>query len=344
MHRRSRGTTIAVALAPLLVTALLLAACDAAQPSLAPTVTSAATASPRLPTPVPTPFVTPAPTPSEVPGTEPPARADLVLRMTTCSDTCGPNAGTTILADGRIIYELPGAEGIAPQVLQSHLAAGAMRQVRETIDGVEALRRTATYDATVRPGAEPTPHGFRAYLFEVGAGKAGVRVSTVDPRSLGDEENLWIIPAEARELAAFSDLVADPLTWLGDDAFDEPARAYIPPGYILKTEAFPGIGVDETQVELDDVDWPLAGPLEGLGEPLPAEPGERPARCLLIDQPTGAALIAAERAAGVDRHLGEWSGTIMYNWRRANGWVDVTLMPLLPYQSGSCVELLALEP
>jgi hypothetical protein len=259
--------------------------------------------------------------------------------MTACSDTCGPNPGTTILDDGRIVFM-----DEFQQVVESRLTETGLERVRSEIARVDALRRDGDYTAALRPGAEPSPHGVGAEWFTVGSGDDAVHVSTIDAGSFGDEAPLWIIPKEARELTDFARLVADPVAWLGPQAFDEVIHPYIPAGYLVRTEALPGVGLEDEQVELDDVAWPVPGPIESLGDPLPAEPGERPARCFLIDRATGLALLAAEATAGVERSVDEWNGTIIYNWARGDGWVDVSLMPLLPHQTGGCGEILQEPP
>lgn len=337
MSRLVRGTSPAPR--PLLHLALVAAIAAACSPAVPPPATAppatqpAASTSPRPPTPVPTVPGAPSPTASP-PAPSLQTASTLLLRRTSCDDACGSSAGTVILDDGRIIWGDQDA-----RVLESHLTDAALAEVREEIAGIEALRSSGSYTATLRPGAEPTPRGVGSHSFELGAGDAGVHVSTIDAESFGDEADLWVIPQEARELSAFAARLQDPVAWLGQTAFIGGIRAYEPASYLVTITTLPGIGALESGPNVDDVAWPFGGPIEQRGEPLPAEPGETPDRCLLLDQSTADELFAAETAAGASRNRIPWLSTVVYDWPRGDGWVEVTLLPLLPHEQGSCVEL-----
>jgi hypothetical protein len=341
MPRRFRGTTIAVAPALLLLAvslaAVLLTGCTPARPSPSPapvTTSPSPASSPRLPTPVPTSFASAGPT-DEPEDTLPPAAA-LVLRLRSCGDTCGPSAGTVILDDGRIIWEDRDLDVVA-----SRLTADGLAKVRAAIEAEPGLQQDGNYQAQLRPGFEPIGHGAGSHLFEVGEGDDAVVVTTVEPSSFADQPQAWIIPDESRELAALAAQIADPVAWLGADAFAEAARPYQAPGYVLLVDVFPAFGEIGAGVDVDAVAWPFDAPIEQVGDPLPAEPGELAGRCLLLDRTNGAALLSAETAAGATRDLRPWLSTVEYDWARGDGWVDVSLLPVLPHQSGTCVEIAA---
>ena len=52
----------------------------------------------------------------------------------------------------------------------------------------------------------------------------------------------------------------------------------------------------------------------------------------------------AESDAGVTRDPRIWQSVLDYGWSRADGFVQVTLRHLLPYETGSCTDLLAAAP
>jgi hypothetical protein len=298
----------------LLVLALeLVAACSLATPQPTPSPSPAPTA--RLPTPVPTAVATLSPTPD-------PSLPQASLEV-----------GSVVLTDGRIIWQ-----DERGAVLESQLTAAALGRVRAAID-IDALRRDAAFEATLRPGAEPIPHGITSHRFEVGAGSGKVVVTTVDPSSFADQLPSWNIPPEAEILSDLAAKLAEPVAWLGADAFVDPPRPYRPPSYLLFIDLYAGFGSAGAAADVDDVDWPFGGPIENAGEPLLGGEGGLPARCVLLDGEQGAATLAAEAAAGVTRDLLRWLTTVEYDWDRADGFVQVSLLPLLPYQSGSCLEL-----
>ncbi len=328
MGRRKRGARI-VRLTPFLLTVTLAAACTPSLPSPSRSAPPP-TASPRFPTPVPTVPGTPEPSPSEA---APPT--GLVVRLTTCSDTCGPAAGTTILDDGRIIWE-----AIENRATESQLTPEALQQVIDAL-AVPELDADADYQAELRPGAEPVGRGATLHRLEVLRGDRQVVVTFGDPVSYSDEPDLWIIPPEMTALGAIANQLRDPVSWLGQASFTEDPRPFEPDRYLVVIDLFPQVGDDlGFDTDVDAVDWPFGGPIEGAGEPVEAAGGFG-SRCLLVTAELAAAVIAAEEAAGAHRQRRLWLSTVEYRWRRADGFVQVSILPVLPYEQGSCVELAA---
>ena len=328
MGRRNRGVRIG-RLTPLLITVALAAACTPARPSPSPTA-PAPSASPRLPTPVPTVPATDAPTPSEAaPAT------GLVVRLTTCSHTCGPTPGTTVLGDGRIIWET-----IENRATESQLTPDALQRVIDTL-AVPELDADDDYQAELRPGAEPVGRGATLYRLEVLRGEHPVVVTFGDPASYADEPDLWIIPPEMTVLGRIANQLQDPVAWLGQASYTEDPHPFEPDRYLVLIDLFPEVGDDlGFDADVDDVEWPFGGPIEGAGEPVEAAGGFG-SRCLLITAELADTVIAAEEAAGAHRQPRLWLSTVEYRWHRADGFVQVSIVPVLPYEEGSCVELAA---
>ena len=314
-------------LTPLLLTVALAAACTPALPTPSPSVPEAS-ATPRLPTPVPTAPATPAPT-----ATDAPAPTGLVVRLTTCSHTCGPTPGTTVLDDGRIIWE-----NLENRAIESHLTPEALQRVIDTL-AIPELEADADYQAELRPGAEPVGRGAALHRLEVLRADRRVVVTFGDPASYADEPDLWIIPPEMAVLGALANQLRDPVAWLGQASFAEDPHAYEPDRYLVLIDLFPEVGDDlGFDVDVDDVDWPFGGPIEGAGEPVEAA-GGLGSRCLLIDAALTDDVTAAEEAAGARRLRRLWLSTVEYRWQRADGFVQVSIVPVLPYEQGSCIDL-----
>ena len=328
MGQRNGGVRVAL-LTPFLLLVTLAAACTPMRPSPSPT-TPEPSASTRLPTPVPTLPATPAPTPSAEAPTP-----GLVVRLTTCSDTCGPTPGTTILGDGRIIWET-----IENRASESQLTPDALQRVIDAL-AIPELDDTGDYQAELRPGAEPVGRGATLYRLEVLRGDRRVVATFGDPASYADEPDLWIIPPEMTVLGAIANQLQDPVAWLGQASFTEDPEPFEPDQYLVLIDLFPQIGDDlGFDVDVDDVQWPFGGPIEGAGDPVEAAGGFG-SRCLLITAQLADAVVAAEEAAGANRQPRLWLSTVEYRWRRADGFVQVSIVPVLPYEQGSCVELAA---
>ena len=328
MGRRNWGVRVA-RLTPFLLVVALVATCTPVRPSPSPTA-AGPSASPRLPTPVPTVPGTPMPTPSE--GA---AATGLVVRLTTCSDTCGPAPGTTILDDSRIIWE-----DIENRATESQLTPEALQRVVDAL-AVPELDADADYQAELRPGAEPVGRGATLHRLEILRGERRVVVTFGDPASYADEPDLWNIPPEMAVLGAIANQLLDPVAWLGQASFTQDPQPYEPDRYLVVIDLYPDVGEDlGFDADVDAVDWPFGGPIEGAGEPVDAAGGFG-SRCLVIAVELAEAVIAAEEAAGAHRQQRLWLSTVEYRWRRADGFVQVSIVPVLPYQHGSCVELAA---
>lgn len=328
MPRRFPGARIA-RLAPFLIAVVLAAACtpSPSTPSPAASLAGPASPSPRIPTPVPTNPATPG-SPSEAP----PAAVGLVVRLTACSHTCGPTPGTTILDDGRVVWENP-----ENRATESRLTPEALQHVVDTL-AIPELAADGDYQAELRPGAEPIGRGATLYRLEVARDGNRVVVTFGDPASYADEPDLWIIPPEMRRLAEIAADLQNPVAWLGQASFTEEPAIHTPDRYLVLIDLFPEVG-DEPgfDADVDDVEWPFGGPIEGAGEPVDAAGGF--ARCLIIDADAAEAVIAAEEAAGAHRQRRLWLSTVEYRWKRADGFVRVSLLPVLPHEQGSCVQL-----
>lgn len=329
---RFRGVRIAP-LTPFLILVAFAAACTPTRPSPSPTgpaPTTAPSASPNLPTPVPTVPATPAPTPSEAAPT-----IGLVVRLTTCSHTCGPTPGTTILDDGRIIWE-----EFENRATESRLTPEALQGVIDAL-AIPELDADDDYQAELRPGAEPAGRGATLHRLEVLRGDRRVVVTFGDPASYADEPNLWIIPPEMTVLGTIANQLQDPVAWLGQASFAQGPHAYEPDRYLVLIDLFPKVGDDlGFDADIDDVVWPFGGPIEGAGEPVEAAGGFG-SRCLLLTAELAEAVIAAEETAGAHRQRRLWLSTVEYRWQRADGFVQVSMVPVLPYDQGSCVDLAA---
>ncbi len=344
MHRSSRGWGIARAPIALLIGAVIAAGCDGGgrTPSPASPGTSSLASpasSQRLPTPVPTP-IGPSAEPSSDASPDA-ATGRLLLRLTTCSHACGSTPGTTFLDDGRLLWEAIDGSG---QVLEAHLTEAGVATVRAAIEATPALAADGDYRATLRPGAEPIPHGVNSYRFDVEWAAGPVLVTSWDPASLSDQVELWIFPPELAELADLATRLADPVTWLGEDAFVGPPAPYVPTGLLVRVDLYPDIGdIGGTAADVDDVEWPFTQPIEAAGEPIGGEDVPAP-RCVVLDAAGALALRGAESAAGVSRDARLWETVVDYGWERADGFVQVTVRQLLPHLTGSCRELLLDAP
>jgi hypothetical protein len=330
MPRRIAGARIA-RVAPFLITILVAAACTLSPRTPTPGPGSQVpSASPSLPTPVPTNPSTAAP-----PTDEPPAAVVLLVRLTSCSHACGPTPGTTILDDGRIIWE-----AIENRATESRLTPDALQRVTDAV-AVPELDANGDYQAELRPGAEPAGRGATLYRLEVTRGGARVVVTFGDPAAYADEPDLWIIPPGMTTLAEIATELQNPVVWLGEASFAEDPHEYVADRYLVLIDLFPKVG-DEPgfDVDVDDVRWPFAGPIEGAGDPVESAGGFG-SRCLIMNADVAEALIAAEAAAGAHRQRHRWLSTVEYRWKRADGFVQVKMLPVLAHEHGSCIDLAA---
>ena len=356
MHRSTRGRGVAtraptpslerrfaLSFALLFGLSVAAAACDGGRPSPVPTVPLPSLASPassqRLPTPVPTPVVTPG-APSPAP-TVVAATGRLLLRLTTCSHACDATPGTTFLDDGTLLWDEPDGSG---QVLEARLTEAAIATVRAAIEATPALAADGTYQPKLKPGAEPIPHGVGLFLFDVQWAAGPVLVTAWDPESIADQPELWIVPPEMPQLAELAAKLQDPVAWLGEASFATAPVPYAPTGALVRIDLFPDVGdVGAPGGEVDDVGWPFGQPIERAGEPIEGEGAPAP-RCVVLDEAGLQDLRAAELEAGVARDQRAWETAVEYDWPRTDGFVQVTVRQLLPYEQGSCAELLGDGP
>jgi len=342
-----RGRDVAVRapaayLLPMLALALAAIACEAGRPSPAPASPAALASpatSPRLPTPVPTPRVTPgAPSPA---ASVIAATGRLLLRLTTCSHTCDATPGTTFLDDGTLLWESPTGSG---QVLQTRLTETGIATVRGALEATPALATDGTYEPRLKPGAEPIPHGVGTFRFDVQWAAGPVVVTAWDPSSIADQEELWVVPPEMPQLADLARQLQDPVAWLGEASFAAPPKPYAPTRVLVRIDLFPDVGeVGAPGGDVDDVAWPFGQPIETAGERIQGEDAPAP-RCLVLDAAGARKLREAESEVGVTRDERAWETAVEYDWKRADGFVQVTVRQLLPHQTGSCAELLGDAP
>ena len=222
-------------------------------------------------------------------------------------------------------------------MLEARLTEAGVATVRAAIEAAPALAADGDYRATLRPGAEPIPHGVNSYRFDVEWAAGPVLVTSWDPASLSDQVELWIFPPEMAELADLATRLADPVTWLGEGAFVGPPAPYVPTGLFVRVDLYPDIGdIGGTAADVDDVEWPSASPSRrrraDSGEDVPA-----PRSSCSMRPGAGASEAEAPRACSRDTRL--WETVVEYGWERADGFVQVTVRQLLPHQTGSCREL-----
>jgi hypothetical protein len=224
--------------------------------------------------------------------------------------------------------------------IEARLTPEGLQRVRDEIEQAAVLDVSADVQAELRPGAEPVGRGVSLYRFERMVGDERVVVTSGDPRDYTDQAELWVIPPAMPVLAALADRLRDPAAWLGAEAFAEESHRFEPEHYLLLIDLFPEVGgADEFAADVDAVPWPFGAPIEGAGEPLDIGGGGLGARCLVIDSAQAAEMAAAEKGVGENRDFGSWLSTLEYGWERADGFVQVSLTPLLPHQVGSCASL-----
>jgi hypothetical protein len=285
-----------------------------------------------LPTPVPTAVPGSGPSPAATAA----ADAQLIIRQSFCGDVCEATAGTTILDDGRVIWESTDGSG---RTLQATLTSAGLDQVRAAIAAQPELRADGDYRARLRPGGVALGHGLGSYRFELGQGAGRVVVTSWDADSLGDQRDQWVIPLEMQALSAFGRRLADPVAWLGAGAFVAGPRVYAATQTLVVIDLFADVGDPRSfPADVDSVHWPFGEPIEAAGEPVAGENGIA-TRCLIVDAAEAVAVRRAERAAGAHRPPGGWSSTAEYDWHRQDGFVQVSLRQLLPYETGTCRNL-----
>ncbi len=128
-------------------------------------------------------------------GTTEPVR--LVIRSITCNDVCGPQPGTTVLSDGRVIWQVEGPDGWV--MSERTLTPTGLQIVRDAMASTGLLETDGSYSPTVRLGMEPPGHGTISHDLRAASDDRIVKVSAVDPGTFETDNKLfgdvWDIPA-----------------------------------------------------------------------------------------------------------------------------------------------------
>jgi hypothetical protein len=290
-------------------------------------------------TPTPTPLASavsaaspPAATALATPG--PGESAKLVVRLTSCDDVCSSDPGTTVLADGRVIWmaESPIGRGLFERTLTS----SGLETVHDAVDATRLLGAGGSYRPTVKPGKEPPAHGFTSLSFRATHGEAPVIVQAVDPSAF--ETDFWDIPAQLYVLADLARKLADPEAWLPAGAWADVRRPHAAEMHLLMVTAERFAGDRPPFPDADAVHWPFPFSIDVIGAPYTAE-GRivENSRCLPITRGLTSELAAAERAVGYDRSLTAPYTDLPYAWARGPGSIDVAVRVLLPDQPTTCI-------
>jgi hypothetical protein len=311
--------------------AIVIAACEPTAGSSSPDATAPPSSSPS--TPAATSVMTYEPTATATPET-----AALVIHMTNFGDTGSSGPGTTILADGRVIW----SDNFA-RAVESRLGSVALAQIVHELETSVVLDRSANYFAKPRPGPEPPGHGVGGYEFDVVRDGQPIVVVAQDPRSFAGEAAYWVIPPEMDALAELADRLNDPVAWLGSDAFVGAARPYRADRFLVEIHLYRSGGFG-AEPDVDAVDWPFGEPIESVGAAFDSGIEGLESRCLTIDATVASLTVAAELATDVGRDLQTWKSSIEYEWPRAGGSVIVDMTAVLPYETGPCAKLATTPP
>jgi hypothetical protein len=260
--------------------------------------------------------------------------AGLVVRFTSCGDVCVADPGTTVLADGRVIWMSESPAGIV--LTERTLTPSGLQRVRDALDATGLFEADGSYRPTVKPGKEPPAHGFTGYSFRATHGDAPVIVDTVDPAAF--ESDFWNIPAETAVLADLARKLSDPEAWLPADAWADVRRLHVAEAYLLMVTAERFAGGQPSIPDVDAVRWPFPFSIDAIGTPYTAY-GRIVAnsRCLPITRGLAAELAAAELAVGYERSITDPYTELPYAWARGPGSIDVALRLLLPDQPATCI-------
>ena len=311
----------------ILAAGLILAACVSAgsTPTAGPTSSS-------TPNPEPTATALPTPGAGEV--------ARLVIRVTSCDDVCVANPGTTILADGRVIWMSERPTGMV--LSERTLTPSGLQIVRDAIDATGLFEADGSYGPTIKPGKDPPGHGVKGYGFRAARGDDFVTVGATDPQIFENDNrvwhDVWDIPAQSYVLADLATKLLDPVAWLPADAWADPSRPYLAEAYLLIVTAERFAGDRPPYPDVDVVRWPFPSSIDRIGAPYTAQ-GRivENSRCLPITRAVATELAAAERAVGYERSIADPYTELPYSWERGPGSVNVTVRPLLPDQPLTCL-------
>ncbi len=331
--RSARRPTSAIGICLLLAACTSNVATSPASSSDAPTTTVDMS---QLPTRDPT----QAPTATVAPSAASGESAGLVIRVVSCNDVCGPQPGTTILSDGRVIWKSQGPAGGA--MLERQLTPAGLQLVREAIDATGLLESSGSYSPTVRPGKDPPGHGITSHVFKTARDEGLVVVNADDPGAFdADNEVLggvWDIPAEMYPLGDLATKLSDVEAWLPADAWADQARPHVADAYLLIVTPERS-GDLPPYPDIDAVRWPFPSLIDKIGLPYTQQGTVvENSRCLSITRELAAALAAAERAVGYERSIAEPYVDLSYAWARGPGSINVGLRMLLPDQPVTCLD------
>jgi len=318
----------------LLLVALVALACSTAGPGSSPT-------SPPTMAPGSTPTgasSTPLPTP------QPGELAGLVVRLTWCDDVCVESPGTSVYADGRVVWAAMGVTTGPNQgsgLVERTLTPAGLQMVRDALDATGLFGADGVYGATVHPGKEPPAHGAKGYRFRAPLGVEDVVVMSTDPDIFEFDNRAfpgtWDIAPEAYTLAALAGKLEDPEAWLSGDAWaDDVHRNHAADRFLLVVTADRWQGDLGDGPDVDDVRWPFPSSIDTVGNAYAIEGQAAAGRCMPITRGLAASIANAERAIGVERDLNAPFSSNSYAWHRGPGDVSVTIRVLLPDQPMSC--------
>lgn len=325
-HQMAIRTAIAV------TTILLLAGCaGGAAVTQAPAASAWPSASVPQPPLTPQPEATPI---TSVSTTSPvPGRIGLVARLTWNTDEAVPIAGTTVLDDGRVIWDRDG------NLVERRLTDEGLAWVRAQLDATGLLAATRSYGAALRPGATPDPRGVTSYLFQLERDGSRVKVGSGDP---GDymPPDAWVIPPEMLLLGRLAAGLRDPEAWIDKSMWSAPAGPFTADDYLVVLDPRAGPpNQGQYPVDVSEVHWPFTVATAGMPLAQGGQPSEG-LRCLVVDSRVAKAMAAAEAEVGRPRDLEAWMAHGAYRWDASRGNLGIETLPLLPYQSPDCSDAL----
>jgi hypothetical protein len=282
----------------------------------------------------------PSATPPPPVATEPATSGDaLLLRVVTLGGPMDPASmlpGTTLTADGTVIWR-PVSTTFFAGYLTRRLTDDGLAELRQLIFGDGLLDADATHELEPLPDAEPPGRGGFAHTFTVGEGTDQVVVTSVGWLGDEEEEAYYEPDPERRALDTLANQLRDPESLLGEDAWEGPATAYEADEYLLVLSA----SRDELPYGNPDVSavpLPIDGALEEYGE---AYGDIQPplARCGVVTRDEAAAIVDALTELGVsdDNSVGlDRATAASLDWAEGNGTVDLWLLPRMPGEYPDC--------
>jgi hypothetical protein len=271
----------------------------------------------------------PSPPPvSAQPSTEPSAAA-LAVQLVGGSDA-GPYHVVTILADGRVITGDP-LDATPP--LERRLTTAGIQLVRDEMAATGLTDTNANFSPIANPGVDPP--GYIGDLGQLEIVQTGGSRVVISWNLYGDPDHVYYQPQpEAEALDALKVRLSTLASWLPALAWaDAIAAPYVPAEYrILIDGAAWGGSVDELQ-DVTGLSWPAGVDATDLADVLASADDET--RCRLVDAAAGTAVIEALQAAGARREAEPY---LRFRLGRNEGtrFVDITLVPLLPFDTGTC--------